>query len=810
MNISEALASAGLTLKPIFNGEKIREKSQWFWGYERFHNGKLYQYASFGDFKTMGKDALHWKSWEEKDLSKTDQKDFKKYHKEQLEKKNAAQKESHERARQRCNEELTRLSPVNFEIYLRRKSLSVDFGAKVSVAPTSFVSSEVPHLAVPLYDLDKTVWNLQHIYHDGGKTFEKGARKQGLFYLLSTTHHTWFDAAPEAILIAEGYATACSLQEALGPETFIVCAFDSGNMPTVAKALRDKYQEALIILCADNDIFTQVNGKYINPGRLSAEKAYQEIGKPANIVYPQFLESELSSKPTDFNDLHSLRGVGAVRERVEELLKEPATVSGEISQLTLDGNKIPKEKEVIDHLKKFYGDSLCQQNKCYFQYRENHWVELDDDNNVKIKQQIYYVSHYKIHGWQVEQFFKTFLNELPINYGPNFFEPTRLKTNFTNGVLELARKAQGKYELSFHPNHRHEDNLTSVIPHDLPSMDCVREGAEVMPAPKFEKLLTDIYDVNDPEFLVRRRLILQLMGAALIPEFAKIVFFIGPPGTGKSTILLLIVGLIGVKNCSRILPSKLEGSNLATLVGKLINFHTDIDTHAKMKDAVLKCLIDGEATSIERKYKKNVDAFIPKYHLYAGNDLPKTLETAAYARRAIIMRTDKWRVPADYIHNFEQVVLEEEREALLQRALIGLQDLVQSGGHYIKLEDSIKQVVEMQKEHDYIQQFLDDVKSGEFIMLNKSNADDVSVGNGPPFFGRGSRIILGEDIPTRRVSSRVVWSQFSEWFSEYHAEGSGNRAGVSKSHFKRALVSKGFLYGESNGTCYFKGFVVAE
>lgn len=75
-------------------------------------------------------------------------------------------------------------------------------------------------------------------------------------------------------MIAEGFATAASLHETTGNQTFI--SFDAGNLINVAKIVRVKNPDAEIIICGDNDenevgqkaarsAALAVGGKYIIP-----------------------------------------------------------------------------------------------------------------------------------------------------------------------------------------------------------------------------------------------------------------------------------------------------------------------------------------------------------------------------------------------------------------------------------------------------------------------------------------------------------------------------------------------------------------
>lgn len=53
------------------------------------------------------------------------------------------------------------------------------------------------------------------------------------------------------MLIAEGFATAASLHQHTGHQTFI--AYDAGNLAKVAKIVRAKNPDAEIIIMGDND-----------------------------------------------------------------------------------------------------------------------------------------------------------------------------------------------------------------------------------------------------------------------------------------------------------------------------------------------------------------------------------------------------------------------------------------------------------------------------------------------------------------------------------------------------------------------------
>jgi putative DNA primase/helicase len=84
-------------------------------------------------------------------------------------------------------------------------------------------------------------------------------------------------------VIAEGYATAATLSQILGFAT--VAAFDSGNLVSVAKSLREKYPEKRIVIAGDDDKHLELTHG-INPGRSKAGEAARAVG--GKVLLPIF------------------------------------------------------------------------------------------------------------------------------------------------------------------------------------------------------------------------------------------------------------------------------------------------------------------------------------------------------------------------------------------------------------------------------------------------------------------------------------------------------------------------------------------
>ena len=97
----------------------------------------------------------------------------------------------------------------------------------------------------------------------------------------------------------------------------MVVAFDAGNVPTVAKLMRQQFGRATIVVAADNDQWHE-DGKQ-NDGVHYARQASITTG--GLLAVPKF--TRLSDKPTDFNDLHVLEGLNAVRDQINAVIPEP-------------------------------------------------------------------------------------------------------------------------------------------------------------------------------------------------------------------------------------------------------------------------------------------------------------------------------------------------------------------------------------------------------------------------------------------------------------------------------------------------------
>lgn len=184
------------------------------------------------------------------------------------------------------------------------------------------------NLLIPMRDTSGKLHSLQRIAPDGDKRFQPGGRVKGCYFGIGK---------PDGVLIVcEGFATGASIHEATGQA--VAMAFNAGNLVEVAQALHAKYPALRLILAADDD--HQTSG---NPGVTKATEAARAVG--GLLATPRFPQGR-GDKDTDFNDLHKLDGLDAVKACIEAAA--PVATSSQSVASTSTGPTFPPLAEVTD------------------------------------------------------------------------------------------------------------------------------------------------------------------------------------------------------------------------------------------------------------------------------------------------------------------------------------------------------------------------------------------------------------------------------------------------------------------------------
>lgn len=219
--------------------------------------------------------------------------------------------------------------------YMERKGITPTIGALGQKGDNT--------IHIPAIDTSGKHWTTQYIQEDGTKRFAKDSHKEGCFHVVNggvtpEAALAALDKAPR-IMIGEGYATMATVSSVVDHAT--VAAFDSGNLPAVAAALRERYPDKPIFIMGEDD--QRVLEKFgYNPGTEKANAAAKAVDGIA--VFPTFAPGEQSADParfTDFNDLqqNSRLGREGVVRQIRAAIENPRQQEREAPHIPLEGER---------------------------------------------------------------------------------------------------------------------------------------------------------------------------------------------------------------------------------------------------------------------------------------------------------------------------------------------------------------------------------------------------------------------------------------------------------------------------------------
>lgn len=286
-----------------FDGEFVRfgdKKASWFVAREYESStepGKFYYAATVGDWK-LG-EIHHFKN--QIKLKPNERKQVE----AQLEIYRARLKREQEEAYEKASYD----SQIIFKTfkhgthpYADKKGIKVNDDCRVSE----------DFLAIPLRDVNGKFWSFQRIYPDSTKRFFGGGKTKNCFYQ--------FGEIKNVVRICEGYATGYTIFEK--EKEAVICAMSAGNIPNVARDLKEKYPHLEFIYMADRD----EHGK----GEEMCKKAMEITG--GTLLFP----------PEGFKDFNDARNTDLTAIQDEEI------ILGEFPDTT--GGKQPKPLHTIKNL----------------------------------------------------------------------------------------------------------------------------------------------------------------------------------------------------------------------------------------------------------------------------------------------------------------------------------------------------------------------------------------------------------------------------------------------------------------------------
>lgn len=418
----------------------------------------------------------------------------------------------------------------------------------------------------------------------------------------------------------------------------------------------------------------------------------------------------------------------------------------------------------------YYGGLICKQGKeDLFYYENGKWVHLQASDIDKIKRRLNAIAKAALSIKQIDAMFKMLFVYVPsVPNEVDMFSPRPNCANFKNGTLHLIEDIEGKFELIF-KSHSYKDYLTSMIDYDY-SPNPTKINNDFISL--LERMFSEDEDKADKILGIQ-----EMFGASLMPYFPHLFYLYGVANSGKSSIVMILNYLLGQKNISSVQPKHFNGFNMESMIGKLVNMVTDVDTRRPMDDDVVKMIEDRIPVTIRRKNKPDIQAPLPALHVFCGNDLMTSYEgySAAMKRRWSLFKFNK-AYDGPKSRNFAAQVFRNDPQGVLNFAILGLQRLVGSQGYFTEFKSSNEELKAWGEESDVVAQFLDAALHNETEIP----------------------IQFGEEL---RIERKLLWEMFFKW-----QEDSGLRYDMTlKQTLYKRIAAKGYKLVKIKGAYYFKG-----
>jgi len=269
--------------------------------------------------------------------------------------------------------------------------------------------------------------------------------------------------------------------------------------------------------------------------------------------------------------------------------------------------------------------------------------------------------------------------------------------NMLNGVL-IIRKS-GKF--TFRNHHKKNDCAMNLLQFNYDKNAT---------APKWNKFLKRVVPEEGD-----RDAIEEFIGYCMLPshKYESFLYLYGATGAnGKSVILEVIRSFFSRENVSSLELHDFEGHKINTLVNKILNIGSEVNTGGDMRKAVaiLKALTSTHDTvNVD---PKNKDGFVlypeekPKCAFAANKKFKSGADDGGLMRRAVIISFDEEIRDDEKIRDLVER-FEDEKSGILNLAMRGLERLV-SNGHFTLSEKRADFMNEYKKEVNPVRAYVED------------------------------------------------------------------------------------------------------
>ena len=503
--------------------------------------------------------------------------------------------------------------------------------AKVSPGQSAYLASKGLQCPFPMLSDGSLVVVLKNgagattgaqvIKPDGSKRLVAGTVKKGSFCVVSSGE------TPEAVIIAEGLATALSVQR-FRPDATIIAAIDAGNLLPVAQVMRQKYPNARIIIAADNDQCAESdrNGEVkVNTGKECAEKAAKAVAGWVSLPPVDY--------KADWNDYYQQNGLEAAITAFNSSTYKPEEETVGAKLKVVDGGKKRGRGEInliqmADNEKalmladRYEGIAIHAESEAVYLYREGVWVKAAPLELSREMVAIYNENQTNFSKRSVNNVIEALKIVIPV-----MGQPRRSLIPFKNGVYDMETGAFSQHSLD---NWLTNDNGVIYTPPE--------PGENLHDhAPNFHKWLS--YTAGRDALKMKRIAAGLFMVLANRYDWQLFLEITGEGGSGKSVFTHIATMLAGEHNTASGNMAALDSARgRAQFVGKSMITLPDQPKYSG-EGTGIKAITGGDAVEIDPKHEHQYTAVL-RAVVVATNNTPMifTERAGGVARRRVIFQ----------------------------------------------------------------------------------------------------------------------------------------------------------------------------
>jgi phage/plasmid-associated DNA primase len=374
------------------------------------------------------------------------------------------------------------------------------------------------------------------------------------------------------------------------------------------------------------------------------------------------------------------------------------------------------------------------------------------------------------------QIINAFRKLLPVASEPhNLYGCHETKINFNNGTLNITKGDDGKFLLTLQPHDKQDlmsDYKNINFGADNPHLGEVPED-HIYSFKRFMKVREQ--DMGAEGI----RMLKQALATALVPITSRLFFFDGASGSGKSTMLQLVLNLVGKKNAVMFDPCDHSRFAMEHLPGKRLCYNPDLKVKqgAALRDEVLKSVRDRSVPfKIDRKNKPPVSAALPKVHYYCCNGLPAIVEgnSGALDKRVTVIQ---FKVVEGVSFGATETLGDDMWAAdgrnVLLAAMEGLEDLIDSDCQYFVAQSSQAHFAEHQAAYDQVESFKRAIETGDFKVPEEKLKE----------------VKIFDALGQKWITASSLWAVYRMWFADDSASCSVSGA-MGKKNFIAEFAKK--------------------